>query len=199
MSPEVTFANLSKVQGLRDIPGPSATDPWSKKDVRSWCGAAGFYRCYIPCFGDLVRPLHALTRDDVKPNNNIGVNQYWTQRLPEHDPRYETHNITLSGDIRPATYDTDRNRREYTCQEGFEQSKAELCLVRACPALALGLGSPARAHSDGLGTVRALRKPPPRRNPLPPARRKVPPKVLRALPERPAGAESPEEVPCSRV
>jgi hypothetical protein len=67
-------------------------------------------------------------------------------------------------------------------------------LVRACPALALGLGSPARAHSDGLGTVRALWKPPPRRNLPPPARRKVPPKVLRALPERPAGAESPGEV-----
>jgi hypothetical protein len=47
-------------------------------------------------------------------------------------PRYEIHNITLSGDIHPATYDTDRKRREYTCQEGFEQSKTELCRLALC-------------------------------------------------------------------
>lgn len=35
VSPEVTFANLSKVSGMQNVKGPTLQDPWSKTDVRS--------------------------------------------------------------------------------------------------------------------------------------------------------------------
>jgi transposase InsO family protein len=125
VSPEVTFANLSKVSGMQNVKGPTLQDPWSKTDVRSWCGAVSYYKCYIPDFSSMTRPLHCLTHDSVKPDSNL--TSHWTKRLDQEDPDYHTHNVTLKGEKVPAMFDEDKQRRELTCQEGFDASKAALC------------------------------------------------------------------------
>jgi hypothetical protein len=78
----------------------------------------------------MARPLFELTHDTVKPDSNI--TKHWTTRLKTDDPDYHTHNITLGGDRVLAIFDGDKNRRELTCQEGFERGKESLCKLALC-------------------------------------------------------------------
>lgn len=115
---------------MQNVKGPTLQDPWSKTDVRSWCGAVSYYKCYIPDFSSMTRPLHCLTHDSVKPDSNL--TSHWTKRLDQEDPDYHTHNVTLKGEKVPAMFDEDKQRRELTCQEGFDASKAALCKLALC-------------------------------------------------------------------
>eukprot|EP01047_Picozoa_sp_COSAG01_P021864 COSAG01_NODE_1281_length_10920_cov_39.473480_5_plen_182_part_00 len=97
VSPEVTFANLSRVSGMQNIKGPTLEDPWSKTDVRSWCGAVSYYKCYIPDFSSMTRPLHCLTHDSVKPDSNL--TSHWTKRLNKRKTPIITPTMSVGDNI----------------------------------------------------------------------------------------------------
>ena len=39
--------------------------PYTPKEVKQFLGLVGYYRKFIPCYADIARPLHALTRKDT--------------------------------------------------------------------------------------------------------------------------------------
>ena len=39
--------------------------PYTLKEVKQFLGLVGYYRKFIPCYADIARPLHALTRKDT--------------------------------------------------------------------------------------------------------------------------------------
>lgn len=52
--------------------------PVTKKQVRSFLGAVGYYRRYIQHFAQIAKPLHELTRDEI-PNQKVP----WDERCQE--------------------------------------------------------------------------------------------------------------------
>ena len=53
--------NPKKIQSVRD-----AIPPENVKQVRQFLGLAGYYRRYVKGFSEIARPLHDLTKQDVK-------------------------------------------------------------------------------------------------------------------------------------
>jgi hypothetical protein len=51
----------TKVEAIKAWPIPTNTT-----EVRGFIGFANFYRMFIKNYGDIVRPLHDLTKKDVK-------------------------------------------------------------------------------------------------------------------------------------
>ena len=51
---------LEKLSAIQQMPRP-----YTPKEVKQFLGLVGYYRKFIPCYADIARPLHALTRKDT--------------------------------------------------------------------------------------------------------------------------------------
>ena len=49
-----------KLSAIQQMPRP-----YTPKEVKQFLGLVGYYRKFIPCYADIARPLHALTRKDM--------------------------------------------------------------------------------------------------------------------------------------
>ena len=99
--------------------------PTTSKDVRSFCGRAGYHREFIPGFAKLVAPLEEIRNIDKRIFN-------WT---PQHQEAFESikEAYTKAGDegpmafpdfsqeAKPIVLDTDWSKQAISCELGQEQ------------------------------------------------------------------------------
>ena len=64
------LSHLVSREGIKPIPEKLSAiqqmpHPYTPKKVKQFLGLVGYYRKFIPCYADIARPLHALTRKDT--------------------------------------------------------------------------------------------------------------------------------------
>ena len=126
VSHDSIFADPDRVAAIAKVP-----EPKSKHDVRCFCGLTNFYSHFCELFAVLLKPIYALTTNEVQPDTD--VTGHFTIPLPASDPDYDTHFAVLADEhlLTDQGYTGRKLEKPYpeamSCRVAWQLVKDRLC------------------------------------------------------------------------